>query len=93
MLVSFDIKFIRRDKKQRKTGEACRASPTCFWSSLINLISKTYVVFYLSCFISRFNGEMRTKQMKKKKKKKKTKKKTQYYSNLLTSRMLYDINR
>ena len=40
MLVSFDIKFIRRHQKQRKNGEACRASPTCFWSSLINLISK-----------------------------------------------------
>ena len=58
MLVSFDIKFIRRDQKQHRTGEACRASPKCFWSSLINLISKdTYVVFYLSCIICRFNGE------------------------------------
>ena len=46
-LVSFDIKFIRRDKKQRRNGEACRASPNCFWSSLINLILKdTYVLFY-----------------------------------------------
>ena len=37
MLVSFDIKFIRRDQKQHKNGEA----------SLINFISKdTYLVFY-----------------------------------------------
>ena len=65
MFVSFDIKFIRRDQKQHRNGEACRASPTCFWSSLINLISKdTYVVFYLSYFISRFNVEMTAKRMK-----------------------------
>ena len=30
MLVSFDIKLIRRDQKQHMNGEACRASPTCF---------------------------------------------------------------
>ena len=36
----FDIKFITRGQNQRRNGEACRASPTCFWSSLINLISK-----------------------------------------------------
>ena len=65
MLVSFDIKFIRRDQKQRRNGEACRASPTCFWSSLINLISKdTHVFFYLFCIISRFNGEKTAKQIK-----------------------------
>ena len=65
MFVSFDIKFIGRDQKQHRNGEACRASPTCFWSSLINLISKdTYVVFYLSYFISRFNVEMTAKRMK-----------------------------
>ena len=41
----FDIKFIRQDQKQHRNGEACRASPVCFWSSLINLISNaTYVV-------------------------------------------------
>ena len=40
MLVSFDIKFIRQDQKQHRNGEAFRASLTCFWSSLINLISK-----------------------------------------------------
>ena len=65
MLVSFDIKFIRRGQKQHRNGKACQASSTCFWSSLINLISKdTYVVFYLSCIISRFNGEKTAKQMK-----------------------------
>ena len=46
-----------------RNGEACGASPTCFWSSLINFIN-TYVVFYLSCIISRFNGEKTAKQMK-----------------------------
>ena len=35
MLVSFDIKFIRQDQKH-----IGRASPTCFWLSLINPISK-----------------------------------------------------
>ena len=40
MLVSFDIKFIKRDQKQRRNGGACRTSPTYFWSSPINLISK-----------------------------------------------------
>ena len=65
MLVSIDIKFIRRGQKQRRNGEACRDSPTCFWSSLIKLISiDTYVVFYLSCIISRFNGEKTAKEMK-----------------------------
>ena len=38
VLESFDIKFFRRDQKQRKNDEACRASPTCFWLNLINLI-------------------------------------------------------
>ena len=47
MLVSFDIKF-RRDQKQHRNGEACRANPTYFWSSPINLISKENdIVFYL----------------------------------------------
>ena len=63
MLVSFDSKFIRRDQKQRRNGETCRASPTCFWLSLINLISNdTYMVYYLSCIISRFNGEKTAKK-------------------------------
>ena len=65
MLVSFVVMFIRRDKKQRRNSEACRASPTCFWASLISLISKDpYVIFYLSCIISRFNGKKTAKQMK-----------------------------
>ena len=66
MLVSFDIKFIRRNQYQCRNGKACRASPTCFWLSLINLLSKdTYVVIYLSCIISRFNGKKTAKQMKR----------------------------
>ena len=36
MLVAFDIKFIKRDQKLRRNGEACRASPICFWSNLIS---------------------------------------------------------
>ena len=53
MLVSFDIKFIMRDQKQRRNSEACRAIPACFWSGLINSISKdACVVFSLSCIIS-----------------------------------------
>ena len=36
-----------------------RSSPTCFWSSLINLIlNDTIIFFYLSCIISGFNGKM-----------------------------------
>ena len=47
MLVSFDIKLIRRDQKQRNNGDACWASLTCFWSSLITLLSRdTHMVFY-----------------------------------------------
>ena len=65
MLVSFDIKFIRRDQKQIRNGVACLASPKWFWSSLINLISKdTYVLFYSSFIICRFIGEKTAKQMK-----------------------------
>ena len=42
----FILKIIRREHKQRRDGEACRAS-------LINLISKvTNMVFYLSCIIT-----------------------------------------
>ena len=63
MSVSFNILFIRQDQKQRRNGEPCGASPMCFWSSLINLISKdTDMDFYLSCIISRFNGEKTAKQ-------------------------------
>ena len=36
----FHSKFIRKDQKQRRNGEACQASLICFWSSLINLLSK-----------------------------------------------------
>ena len=57
-LMYFEIKFIMRDQKQRRNGEACRTSSACFWSSLINLISKDIdLVFYLSCIISRLKSE------------------------------------
>ena len=56
ILMSFDIKFIRQDQKQCVNGEACRASWTCFWSSLIILIANdTYMVFYLSDINCRLN--------------------------------------
>ena len=57
MSVSFDIKFFRRDLEQHKNNEVCRASPTCFCSSLINLIPKdTNMVFYLSWTIRKLQG-------------------------------------
>ena len=84
MLVSFDVKFIRRDQKQHRNGEACLASPTCFWLNLINLISKdTYMVFYLSCIISRFHDEKTVK---------KNVEQMQFSSNLLTLRMSLVVN-
>ena len=86
MLVSFDIKFMRRDQKQRRNGEACQASPMCFSSSLINLISKDiYMVFYVheSCIISKFYGKNDSETNKKR---------MQFCLNLLTSRMRYDMN-
>ena len=59
MLMSFDIKFIRRDQKQHSNGEACRASLMCFWSSLINLISKTLTWFSM-CHASLENLKAQT---------------------------------
>ena len=54
MLISFDIKFLRQDQRQYRNGEACHTSPVCFWSSLINFISKySNMVFYLSCVSTR----------------------------------------
>ena len=43
MLVSFDINFIRRDQKQRRNGEACRAviENTMLVSSDISLSGET----------------------------------------------------
>ena len=65
MLVSFDIKFIRQDQKQCRNGEACRASPTCFWSSLINLTAKdTYVVFCLSRLLADLMAKRQQTQCK-----------------------------
>ena len=45
MLVYFATKFIRLDQKQRRNGEAFRASPTCLWSSLIDLYGKLLSFF------------------------------------------------
>ena len=83
MLMSFDMKFIRRNQKWCRNGEACQASPTCLYLSLIILISKdTYVVLYLSCIISRYHGKKTAKQMKSR----------CFFFNLLISRMHYDVN-
>ena len=46
MLVSFDTKFIRRDRKQRRNGEACRA-----------VTENTMLVFFF--FISKLSDETR----------------------------------
>ena len=65
MLVPFDIKFIRQDQKQHRNGEASLAIPTLFLVEPDKLdIKGTYLVFYLYCIISRFNGEKTAKQMK-----------------------------
>ena len=47
MLVAVDIKFIGLDQKQRRNSQVSRASPTCFWSSLINCYQsqKTFTLF------------------------------------------------
>ena len=42
MLVSSDIKFIRRDKKQRRNAEACRVSP---------MSDKLDIKRHLRCFL------------------------------------------
>ena len=82
--VSFNIKFIRRDQKQRRNGEACRASPTCIWSSLINLISKTLTWFSIYHALS---ADLMAKESEK------NENQMQYCSILLTSRMRYEVNR
>ena len=65
MLVSYAIKFIRRDQKQCRNGEACRASPTCFWSSLINLISKDiYVIFLFHALLANLMAKRQQKKCK-----------------------------
>ena len=57
--------------------------PTCFWSSLINLISKDdYLVFYLSCITGLFKSIQTVKQMRR----------NAVFSNSLTSRMRYDVS-
>ena len=85
MLVSFDIKCIRRDQKQGRNGEACRASPTCFWSSLIKLVSKDtdmvfLIIMHLYKILRREERQRSEKQMLN-------------CPNLLTLRMRYDVNR
>ena len=40
MLVSFDIKFIRLDKKHIRLARQALPFLRCFWSRLINFISK-----------------------------------------------------
>ena len=78
MLVFFDIKFIRRDQKQRKIGEACRANPTGFWSSRKNLITKTLPWFSIHHELLADLKQMKSRQI---------------YSNLLASRLRYGVNR
>ena len=46
MLVAFDINFIRQNQEPHRNGKACRASPKCFWLSLINLISEDLPYFF-----------------------------------------------
>ena len=48
MFMSFDMKFIRRDQKTRRNGEALpKAEPfLVFWSRLINFISKKTFTWY-----------------------------------------------
>ena len=83
MLASFDIKFIGRDQKQCRKGEACHAFSQFVWSSLINLISKdTEVVFYLHHYKTSWHKEHQRSENKR-----------SFCPNLLTSRMPYDINR
>ena len=50
-----------------RVNKNCRASLMCFWSNLINWISKDiYMVFYLLCIIRKFEGIKTLKQMKNK---------------------------
>ena len=52
MLVSFDIKLIKRDHKQRRNGEACLSLSDVFLVEPDKLgIKKRYMVFYLSYII------------------------------------------
>ena len=51
MLVSFDVKFIRRDQKQRRNGEACRA-----------VIENTMLVSFDIQFIRRVQKQRRNSE-------------------------------
>ena len=77
MLVSFVIKFIRQGQKQLRNGEGCRAIHVCFWLSLIKLVSKTHILFFLSKMIRGFKGIIKEPQTDEKQ--------TCFCSNLLTS--------
>ena len=53
-------------RSEHRNGEACRASLTCFWLSLINLISKdTIMIFYL-CIFEKLQDVKRVSHMKSK---------------------------
>ena len=85
MLVSFDIKFVGRDQKQRRNSDVCRASPMFFWSSLINRISKATNMFF--SFIMLFLYILRHK------KRQRSEEQTFFVRlNLRTSRMHYDVS-
>ena len=56
---SFNIKFIRRDQKQRRNAEACRASSVCFWSRLIKILT-WFSVYHASIEVSRHKALVRT---------------------------------
>ena len=65
MFASINVYVFRLDQKQRRNGEACRASPTCFWSSLINLIVKRDLGGFLSIIIRGPRGVKTAKQLKR----------------------------
>ena len=73
---SFNIKFIRRDQKQCRNDEACRASSACFWSRLIKILT-WFSVYHASFEVSR-HKEPQTYD-----------KHMQFCSNLLTSWIRY----
>ena len=65
VLVSFDIKFIWQDQRQSMNDEACQSDVFLAEPDKLDIKRPTYVVFYLSCIISRFDGEKTAKQMKR----------------------------
>ena len=65
MLVSFDIKFIWPNQKQSMIYEVCQSDVFLAEPEKLDIKRPTYVVFYLSCIISMFDGEKTAKQMKR----------------------------